>query len=908
MQVPVRRTPGTQVSTEQLGYVKPVQPLDLSPITQPMRQLAARLEGERNQREELDLQKALVDETNSLSADFEQRKTAEPLGAAGFTDTVLNDYTARHQALMQTFAAKHYNRDLLNQFDVKLATLREHFGEQALAYQQNSVNDLANKEVGDLTTSLSQYAKDPQTYQSAVAESDRAWDNYPGIDASAREAGKKQSRAIIRQSAAKMWALSNPEDIIATLDPQGLTAPVNPRTDTSQGTSAYGILKGWQSVPQTVARQLGLDPNQVAAVMSFETGGKLDPNTAGGDGGKYVGFIQMSPDNQRKYGIHPNMTPEDWSGAILKYMDDRGFKKGMGLEDFYSTILTGSPGHYDRKDSNGTTVRNAIPRILGQHLASASAWMRSAEPMDASANNLADESDLVAGGERLPVPVEGFDPGQSSAEVEPPVTVDNAPASATPAVTPALASGKTGNPLLDDLNGAERLQVLGWAREKMTRDNVQVRGSMDVAISNAKASIVTGEYAGPRLTKDQVLSVYGPVEGPQKWAEYQGSLQAGQAVARMKTMNPASIQAEIDRLKPNPHSETYAQDVERWQGARNAANALFQARQEDPASYVASAFPEIGKALSSADTPEERKAAYAQLQRAQEQLGIPASQQTAWTDAQAHEMANQYNTASADGKYGMLLSWMNEMGGTLGGRTLGKAAGGQIADDLTVFALMKGNRTKFDQVMQGMDIIKNDPARRPSTDVMNGTWDESTRGAINNLNPSMSRMLNEATAALYVYYGGRTKDGVVVDQKLYERAMRIALGGNGDDKNSGAVDFSKGAVKDMTILPTGINRAQFENWQESLQPGDLTKISVRGKPPMDAYGRPITLQKIQEQGVFVMVAPGVYAIKMSSDGKPIGDATGAPFYVRISPEVVKRARGRNETMPFQVPIMRGLGR
>ena len=39
--------------------------------------------------------------------------------------------------------------------------------------------------------------------------------------------------------------------------------------------------------------------------MSYETGGKLDPNQWGGAGGRYLGLIQFGPEEQRKCGVEP---------------------------------------------------------------------------------------------------------------------------------------------------------------------------------------------------------------------------------------------------------------------------------------------------------------------------------------------------------------------------------------------------------------------------------------------------------------------------------------------------------------------------------------------------------------------------------------------------------------------------
>jgi hypothetical protein len=60
------------------------------------------------------------------------------------------------------------------------------------------------------------------------------------------------------------------------------------------------------------AARLGISPVDLLTAMSYETGGKLDPNQWGGAGGRYLGLIQFGPEEQRKYGVKPGMW---WHGS-----------------------------------------------------------------------------------------------------------------------------------------------------------------------------------------------------------------------------------------------------------------------------------------------------------------------------------------------------------------------------------------------------------------------------------------------------------------------------------------------------------------------------------------------------------------------------------------------------------------
>lgn len=130
----------------------------------------------------------------------------------------------------------------------------------------------------------------------------------------------------------------------------------------------------WQSVAVNVARRFGIDPTEVAAVMSYETGGTFSPTIMGGKGGQYMGLIQFGPAERKKYGIDKSSEPEAWTKAVGDFLQDRGFKRGMGMLDLYSTINAGQPGRYSASDGNGT-VRTHVAEILGAHKEKAKGWL-----------------------------------------------------------------------------------------------------------------------------------------------------------------------------------------------------------------------------------------------------------------------------------------------------------------------------------------------------------------------------------------------------------------------------------------------------------------------------------------------------------------------------------------------------
>ncbi|XAI95123.1 hypothetical protein [Microcystis phage Mwe-JY13] len=128
------------------------------------------------------------------------------------------------------------------------------------------------------------------------------------------------------------------------------------------------------------AEALGIDPVDLATVISYETGGTFDPMQKGPTTkwGQHKGLIQFGEPQAEEYGVDWNnplasqLGPE---GAVVKYLRSNGVTPGMGLLDVYSTINAGAPGLYDRSDAAAGgapgTVRDKVENQMGGHRAKA---------------------------------------------------------------------------------------------------------------------------------------------------------------------------------------------------------------------------------------------------------------------------------------------------------------------------------------------------------------------------------------------------------------------------------------------------------------------------------------------------------------------------------------------------------
>lgn len=131
------------------------------------------------------------------------------------------------------------------------------------------------------------------------------------------------------------------------------------------------------------AKELQINPLDLAKAISFETGGTFDPMKRGPTTkwGQHRGLIQFGEPQAAQYGadfsspmaaLQSQLGP---NGAIVKFLRASGFKNGMSGLDLYSTINAGAPGKYGASDTaaGGTwgTVADKWNSQMAGHLQNA---------------------------------------------------------------------------------------------------------------------------------------------------------------------------------------------------------------------------------------------------------------------------------------------------------------------------------------------------------------------------------------------------------------------------------------------------------------------------------------------------------------------------------------------------------
>lgn len=139
----------------------------------------------------------------------------------------------------------------------------------------------------------------------------------------------------------------------------------------------------------STANALGMDPVDLATIISYETAGTFDPTKAGPttQWGQHRGLIQWGEPQAREYGVDWNdpvgsqLGPD---GAIVRYFENAGWQPGMGMLDAYSAVNAGRVGRYNASDANNGgapgTVRDKVEQQMDAHRRKAEAMLGSYTP------------------------------------------------------------------------------------------------------------------------------------------------------------------------------------------------------------------------------------------------------------------------------------------------------------------------------------------------------------------------------------------------------------------------------------------------------------------------------------------------------------------------------------------------
>lgn len=143
------------------------------------------------------------------------------------------------------------------------------------------------------------------------------------------------------------------------------------------------------------ANRLGMSPEDLATIISYETAGTFDPMKRGPTTkwGQHRGLIQFGEPQAREFGVNwedPITSQLGEGGAVERYFRAHGWQPGMSMLDAYSIVNAGGPGRYNASDTAAGgapgTVRDKVEGQMAEHREKARALLAgNAPPQSASA-------------------------------------------------------------------------------------------------------------------------------------------------------------------------------------------------------------------------------------------------------------------------------------------------------------------------------------------------------------------------------------------------------------------------------------------------------------------------------------------------------------------------------------------
>lgn len=206
----------------------------------------------------------------------------------------------------------------------------------------------------------------------------------------------------------------------------------------------------------------------------------------------------------------------------------------------------------------------------------------------------------------------------------------------------------------------QRMQGYERAHAAAQQQGIEMRAGIEVATQNTAAAIMSsGTYTGYTPTAEDFVHAYGAADGIDRFKQYRAGVDVAEAAYGMRTMSNADILELVRGSRPTSTSDEAGVQAGRFEAISKAADEVLKQREEDPAAYTMSVFPNIAEAFNLAETDPVPggavvdEAARAQrlseamtlMYEAQDQLGI--ENKAILPKAMATEVAAIFNNKEA---------------------------------------------------------------------------------------------------------------------------------------------------------------------------------------------------------------------------------------------------------------------
>lgn len=876
----VRRTPRTNVSSGQSSFARTGGEIDATPVTQAIQNVATTLDAERRGRQGFELQQRLLAESNARQTQLEQMRLdpdVDPFSFAQSSSDIFEEQTTNVLSEYESF-----DLDLVRDFQAGQEALNNQLNQTALTYQTQALNARAIDEGSKLIDEVSRAAEqDPDSIVEVMALARDSIDLAPDLT----EPDRIRLREAIdanRVVAADALVLANPEYVIQQLDLDGRYRQKREQ-QAREASSPSGTIVGDPSlrIMNYEARAVGIDvvPDDVQTLGQASDFARR-VNAAGADSSA-MGVYQIVGSTMRLYG--PKVFGADWKDQNYDFESQDALARAI-FEDHNGSAQRLRNQWVSLTASEAERIR-VLPWEEARNLI---AKKESGADLPALLTPAAVSDAIVA-----------FDPGASTGATEYTQVAEGLPSAEEVGADYSPEEVVPEHPALALLTGPERLRAIRASYQATQQQRSNDKAEMDLRISNIKTQIETnnGQISGAIPTLEELLPIYGEVNAPQVLAELEGLQQRAGFMQDWVTSSTAEIDAELERLRPSQDDPALAVKMQIYEQAVEARDRILESRSSDPAAYAIQTNPAIQEAINSGNS-----ALFYSLQRAEQaRLGIPAGQRNPWPqeyiEAEKENYVRQSVTQRADWMRRHLTGATREEFSNFVNEFRGTPA---YDDALMAQLLYINNPAGFNRLLpmmlQGSAVIQDDPARRPPSEQILVQFQGELLGGIRQVSPDLSRSIQNTATSIYVARGG---DPQTPDTNLYRESLREALGGVNGNTNTGWADFGKNGVNDLTILPTGVTATQFEDWIYSVNNNTLQGLATNG-PMQYATGERVSATDVAQEGVMVMLAPGVYTVKFRQRNgvtEYAFGANGSPIRLRISPEDVRPSRSRRRVTP-----------
>jgi len=889
----VRRNTRTSAPAGRPVFAQASGQIDTRQLQQGIVSLAEGIDTGRREHQQFELQKRLLEESNKIQAEFEERARDPEMDPFTFSQSVDAEYTDRANAVVDEYRGLGYDNDLVSDFMLGMGRVRNGVTDRATTVQTQALASRAVSEVGQLADEGSrQIVSNVDTYEETLAFVTDTIKLNPHLGDSEKLAAVDAAKERFRQAGGEVFAKTRPEDVFAQLDPAGAFRSARAVAATSAVGGTVAAEGDRKEVADVLAKG-GLPSHVVAGFLgNFDVEGGY--GDALGDGGTASGIAQWRHERRenfkKQFGKEPHQaTKAEQAEFVLWEMNNPG-AAGMTAKQ-RDAIL-------------GATNAQEAAELIDKHYERSSGAHRS-KRVEAAAKYIT--TDLAGARERLP----------AAGDV---VAVDLPPSNVTPGYNAREANATTGSdsepptpaaelhPVLRDLTGEERMRVLGMADNELRQQTANAKAEMDLRLQNIEAQIESdgGRVTLPFPTLEELTPLYGDIAAGQILAKVETLQQRAIFMQDWETSSVASIDAEIEKLKPSQDDPALAVKQKIYEQAKQVREDLIKKRLEDPAAYAAAVNPGIQKAVETGDP----FLYYATQRKTQEALGIPASQRNPWPEEYIEEQKKSYSRLTAPQRSDWMMRHLSGATADEFGNFMASFEGTDAYDDGLIADLLYRTRPQSEMkrllplILQGAGVFREDPSRRPSREKTIGAFQTTLLSAFKNTSANFSRSVRYAADALYVARGG---DPVTVNANLYKESLREAVGGKFNDPNTGWANYKKNGVPDLTILPPRVTRNQFDNWLGGLTTAELSALSLNGAP-VYATGEAVKARDVVDEGVLVLVEPNVYTVKFRQSGNLTEGAYGAdgrPLRLRILPRTVVQGRAPATRRQITLPQIRG---